>query len=115
MFANLDRLRSERDKLQLRLIELQDKVAAAEEKVKEAEAAQVLDMVGVIKMTPEELAELIHKEKGIEITDFAKGAVVKKTDPKTKIVGSVTAKDNKTTDNKSSYEEIMGGNDTDEI
>ncbi len=115
MFASLDKLRSERDKLQLKLMELQDKVTVAEEKVKEAEAAQVLDMIGVIKMTPEELAELIHREKGIEITDFAKGAVVKKTDSKTKTSGSEIAKDNKTIEVSTPFENITGGNETDEI
>ena len=112
MFANLDRLRNERDKLQLRLMELQEKVNTAEEKVKEAEASQILDMVGLLKMTPEELAQLIHQEKGMPITDFAKGAVVKKTESKTK---SIVAVPNRTDNSMiSGLENTDGGNDTDE-
>ena len=112
MFANLDRLRSERDKLQLRLMELQEKVTTAEEKVKEAEASQILDMVGVLKLTPEELAQLIHKEKGMPITDFAKGAVVKKTEIKAKSVASVPDR----TDNSMAmdFDNTYGGKDIDE-
>ncbi|MBQ6406560.1 MAG: DUF4315 family protein [Butyrivibrio sp.] len=112
MFANLDRLRSERDKLQLRLMELQEKVNTAEERVKEAEASQILDMVGILKMSPEELAQLIHKEKGMPITDFAKGAVVKKTEIKAKSTVAVPDR----TDNSmvKDYEKINGGIDTDE-
>lgn len=112
MFANLDRLRAERDKLQLRLMELQDKVNTAEQKVKEAEATQILDMVEVLKMTPEELAQLIHQEKGMPITDFAKTAVVKKTGIKAK---SNTAVPNSTDCSMTKdFENINGGTETDE-
>ena len=60
MFANLDRLRAERDKLQLRLMELQEKVNTAEEKVREAEASQILAEINSAVLI---LWKIIHVER----------------------------------------------------
>ena len=60
MFEKLDKLREEVGRLEKRRDEANERLKAAQAKLKEAEASQILSDVGALKLTPEEVARLLQ-------------------------------------------------------
>ncbi len=59
MYEKLDKLRDEVRRCEKRAAEAQNRLRAAQEKLKEGEASQILSDVGAMKLTPEELAKVL--------------------------------------------------------
>lgn len=60
MFEKLDKLRADLDRAKQRRAEADAKVKALEEKLQEAENSQVLADVSALKLTPEQVAQLLQ-------------------------------------------------------
>ena len=63
MYEKLDKLRDEVKRCEKRVADAQSKLKAAQEKLKEGEASQILSDVGALKMSPEELARVLELVK----------------------------------------------------
>ncbi len=63
MYEKLDKLREEVRRSERRLADAQNKLKAAQEKLREAEASQILSDVGALKLTPEQLAQVLSLVK----------------------------------------------------
>lgn len=60
MFEKLDKLREEVRRCEKRRDEANERLKAAQAKLKDAEASQILSDVGALKLSPEEVAKLLH-------------------------------------------------------
>ena len=60
MYERLDKLREEVKRCEKRRDEANERLKAAQAKLKEAEASQILSDVGALKLTPEEVARLLQ-------------------------------------------------------
>ena len=60
MFEKLDKLREEVRRCEKRRDEANERLKAAQAKLKEAEASQILSDVGALKLSPEEVAKLLQ-------------------------------------------------------
>lgn len=60
MFERLDKLREEVRRCERRRDEANERLKAAQAKLKEAEASQILSDVGALKLSPEEVANLLQ-------------------------------------------------------
>ena len=60
MFERLDKLREEVKRCEKRRDEANERLKAAQAKLKEAEASQILSDVGALKLSPEEVARLLQ-------------------------------------------------------
>ena len=58
MFEKLDKLREEVRRCEKRRDEANERLKAAQAKLKDAEASQILSDVGALKLSPEEVAKL---------------------------------------------------------
>lgn len=63
MYEKLDKLREEVGRCERRFADAQNKLKAAQEKLREAEASQILSDVGALKLTPEQLAQVLSLVK----------------------------------------------------
>jgi hypothetical protein len=59
MYEKLDKLRAEVRRSERRLADAQNKLKVAQEKLREGEASQILSDVGALKLTPEQLAQVL--------------------------------------------------------
>ena len=59
MYEKLDKLREEVRRSERRLADAQNKLKVAQEKLREGEASQILSDVGALKLTPEQLAQVL--------------------------------------------------------
>ncbi len=59
MYEKLDKLREEVRRCEKRAIDAQNRLKAAQEKLKESEASQILADVGAMKLSPEKLAQVL--------------------------------------------------------
>ena len=84
MYEKLDKLRDEVKRCEKRVADAQSKLKAAQEKLKEGEASQILSDVGALKMSPEELARVLELVKSGQLN---KGAAAN-TETKTTYTGS---------------------------
>ena len=60
MYERLDKLRDEVKRMESRRNEADQRLKAAQAKLKEAEAAQILSDVGAMKLTPEQVAQFLQ-------------------------------------------------------
>lgn len=60
MFEKLDKLREEVRRCEKRRDEANERLKAAQAKLKEAESSQILSDVGALKLSPEEVAKLLQ-------------------------------------------------------
>lgn len=63
MYEKLDKLREEVRRCERRFADAQNKLKAAQEKLREGEASQILSDVGALKLTPEQLAQVLSLVK----------------------------------------------------
>lgn len=63
MYEKLDKLREEVSRCEKRAAYAQNRLQIAQEKLKEAEATQILADVGAMKLTPEALAKVLAMAK----------------------------------------------------
>jgi hypothetical protein len=63
MYEKLDKLREEVGRCERRFADAQNKLKAAQEKLREAETSQILSDVGALKLTPEQLAQVLSLVK----------------------------------------------------
>ncbi len=63
MYEKLDKLREEVRRSERRLADAQNKLKVAQEKLREGEASQILSDVGALKLTPEQLAQVLSLVK----------------------------------------------------
>ncbi|MCR4746413.1 MAG: DUF4315 family protein [Lachnospiraceae bacterium] len=103
MISKLQKLREEDRKASKRAQEAVSKSEAIKEKLKEAEAEEVLDIVDRYKMTPEELAEFLEVMNGSAERKEDQKASKKETDNKKDLV-SYTIVDEKTDDKKEDFD-----------
>ena len=86
MYEKLDKLRDEVKRCEKRVADAQSKLKAAQEKLKEGEASQILSDVGALKMSPEELARVLELVKSGQLNQ---GTVANtSTETKTTYTGS---------------------------
>jgi len=71
MYEKLDKLRDEVKHCEKRVAEAQSRLKAAQEKLKEGEASQILSDVGALKMPPEELAKVLELVKSGQLNQEA--------------------------------------------
>lgn len=83
MYEKLDKLRDEVKRCEKRVADAQSKLKAAQEKLKEGEASQILSDVGALKMSPEELARVLELVKSGQLNQGA----VANTETKTTYTG----------------------------
>lgn len=73
MFEKLDKLREEVRRCEKRRDDANERLKAAQVKLKEAEASQILSDVGALKLSPEEVAKLLQLaatgQLGVPIAD----------------------------------------------
>lgn len=84
MYEKLDKLRDEVKRCEKRVVDAQSKLKAAQEKLKEGEASQILSDVGALKMSPEELARVLELVKSGQLNQGAAA----NTETKTTYTGS---------------------------
>ena len=60
MYERLDKLREEVKRCEKRRDDANERLKAAQARLKEAEASQILSDVGALKLTPEEVARLLQ-------------------------------------------------------
>ena len=84
MYEKLDKLRDEVKRCEKRVADAQSKLKAAQEKLKEGEASQILSDVGALKMSPEELARVLELVKSGQLNH----GTVANTETKTTYTGS---------------------------
>ena len=84
MYEKLDKLRDEVKRCEKRVADAQSKLKAAQEKLKEGEASQILSDVGALKMSPEELAMVLELVKSGQLNQGAAA----NTETKTTYTGS---------------------------
>ncbi|SCY11028.1 DUF4315 family protein [Butyrivibrio sp. INlla14] len=60
MYERLDRLREEVSRLEKRRDDVEERLKAAKQKLKEAEASQILSEVGALKLTPEQVSQFLQ-------------------------------------------------------
>jgi Skp family chaperone for outer membrane proteins len=84
MYEKLDKLRDEVKRYEKRVADAQSKLKAAQEKLKEGEASQILSDVGALKMSPEELARVLELVKSGQLNQGAAA----NTETKTTYTGS---------------------------
>jgi len=60
MYERLDKLREEVKRCEKRRDEANERLKAAQAKLKDAEASQILSDVGALKLSPEEVARLLQ-------------------------------------------------------
>lgn len=60
MFEKLDKLREEVRRCEKRIDEANERLKAAQAKLKDAEVSQILSDVGALKLSPEEVAKLLQ-------------------------------------------------------
>ena len=63
MYEKLDKLREEVRRSERRFADAQNKLKVAQEKLREGEASQILSDVGALKLTPEQLAQVLSLVK----------------------------------------------------
>lgn len=63
MYEKWDKLREEVGRCERRFADAQNKLKTAQEKLREAEVSQILSDVGALKLTPEQLAQVLHLVK----------------------------------------------------
>lgn len=68
MFERLDKLREEVRRCEKRRDEANERLKAAQAKLKEAEASQILSDVGALKLSPEEVANLLQLAASGQLT-----------------------------------------------
>ena len=59
MYERLDKLREDLKRCERRLLDAQNKLKQAQERLKEAENSQIIQDVEQLKLTPEQLAEVL--------------------------------------------------------
>lgn len=79
MYEKLDKLRDEVKRCEKRVADAQSKLKAAQEKLKEGEASQILSDVGALKMSPEELARVLELVKSGQLNQGAAANIETKT------------------------------------
>ena len=79
MYEKLDKLRDEVKRCEKRVADAQSKLKAAQEKLKEGEASQILSDVGALKMSPEELARVLELVKSGQLNQGAAANTETKT------------------------------------
>ena len=79
MYEKLDKLRDEVKRCEKRVADAQSKLKAAQEKLKEGEASQILSDVGALKMSPEELARVLELVKSGQLNQGATANTETKT------------------------------------
>ena len=84
MYEKLDKLRDEVKRCEKRVADAQSKLKAAQEKLKEGEASQILSDVSALKMSPEELARVLELVKSGQLNQGAAA----NTETKTTYTGS---------------------------
>ena len=89
MYEKLDKLRDEVKRCEKRVADAQSKLKAAQEKLKEGEASQILSDVGALKMSPEELARVLELVKSGQLNQGAAA----NTEAKTTYTGSYSKDD----------------------
>ncbi len=68
MYEKLDKLREEVRRCEKRAVDAQNRLKAAQEKLKESEASQILADVGAMKLSPEKLAQVLALVKSGQLT-----------------------------------------------
>ena len=89
MYEKLDKLRDEVKRCEKRVADAQSKLKAAQEKLKEGEASQILSDVGALKMSPEELAKVLELVKSGQLNQ----GTSTNTETKTTYTGSYSKDD----------------------
>ena len=80
MYEKLDKLRDEVRRCEKRAADAQNRLRAAQEKLKEGEASQILSDVGAMKLTPEELAQVLSLVKAGALNGVQSATEEKKDD-----------------------------------
>lgn len=80
MYEKLDKLRDEVRRCEKRAADAQNRLRAAQEKLKEGEASQILSDVGAMKLTPEELAQVLSLVKAGALNGVQPASEEKKDD-----------------------------------
>ena len=82
MYERLDKLREEVKRCEKRRDEANERLKAAQARLKEAEASQILSDVGALKLTPEEVARLLQLAASgeLSIPDTEKNSTMTETE-----------------------------------
>ena len=101
MFEKLDKLREEVRRCEKRRDEANERLKAAQAKLKEAEASQILSDVGALKLSPEEVAKLLQLAASGQLSV---PTAENKTEPTTTEATSSIYEDDDCDDNKEESE-----------
>ncbi len=102
MFEKLDKLREEVRRCEKRRDEANERLKAAQAKLKDAEASQILSDVGALKLSPEEVAKLLQLAASGQ---FSVPTAENKTEPTTTEATSSINGDDDSDDNKEESED----------
>jgi len=102
MFEKLDKLREEVRRCEKRRDEANERLKAAQAKLKEAEASQILSDVGALKLSPEEVAKLLQLAASGQL---GVTTAESKTETETASVASSIYGDDNSDDNKEESED----------
>ena len=102
MFEKLDKLREEVRRCEKRRDEANERLKAAQAKLKDAEASQILSDVGALKLSPEEVAKLLQL---VASGQLSVPTAENKTEPTTTEVTSSIYGDDDSDDNKEESED----------
>ena len=99
MYEKLDKLRDEVKRCEKRVADAQSKLKAAQEKLKEGEASQILSDVGALNLSPEQLAEFLKLATSGKLgAGNADSAFVEKSDRSTYGAEDATENEDETED-----------------
>ena len=82
MYDRLDKLREDSKRCERRLLDAQNKLKQAQERLKEAENSQIIQDVEQLRLTPEQLAEVLAMAKAGQFGKV-KGSADMKADDET--------------------------------
>lgn len=102
MFEKLDKLREEVRRCEKRRDEANERLKAAQAKLKDAEASQILSDVGALKLSPEEVAKLLQLAASRQLSV---PTAENKTEPTTTEATSSIYGDDDSDDNKEESED----------
>ena len=102
MFEKLDKLREEVRRCEKRRDEANERLKAAQAKLKDAEASQILSDVGALKLSPEEVAKLLQLAASGQLSV---PTTENKTETVTTVEESSTYGEDESNDNKEESED----------
>lgn len=82
MYEKLDRLRADVEKLKAKIEDDKNKLRLAEQRLKEAENAQILADVGAMNLTPEQLAQFLQMVQSGQLSAVMQGTQTKQESEK---------------------------------